>query len=286
MTKRWLPFFWFPVSPQVFGVVRASCFLALLAYYQLFNSVNPHGWLAMTSSQFWDPQSFFVAFSRETWLAVGPDRVYIVWVLAMVACAVGFAFRFSSWLAFLTFLYLTGLPINFGKIHHSNHMPVVLLGLLACVGSAGSWSIDAGVARWRNSKAPPNEIYGWFFRTFLIYVGLVYLNAGIQKCWIGGWGWLDNENMATILLTRPTITPLGRWVAGSSWLPAVLAGVTVVIETCGPLIIFSRTARWVLIPSLFFMHVGTHLMMGAHGAFTAYNLSFIALIPWLFPRWP
>jgi hypothetical protein len=284
MIKRLVPYFWFSVSPTVFGVVRFGFYSTLFIYYMRFNSLNPNGWMDLAGSHFWQPRSFFNWLPRAMWFVVDPGQVYSFWIVAMMACALGVVFRFSSWAAFLSFLYLTGLPINFGKIHHSNHMPAVMLGLLAVAGSAGSYSVDSWLIRRRDPKSEirPQPVFGWFFRTALVYVCLVYMNSGLQKLWMGGLGWFANESMATILLTRPTVTALGRWVASSNWLPAWLAVGTVVIEAGAPTMLFSRTARRLLIPCLFCMHIGTHMLMGAHGAFTAYNISFIVLLPWVF----
>jgi hypothetical protein len=215
------------------------------------------------------------------WLAPNPSWVHVAWLVSMAACCLGAGFRVAGWAACLSFLYLTGLPLNFGKVHHSNHMPAVILLLFACVGVAGAFSVDGWVARWRRHLVPrTGRAYGWFFATALLYMCLVYMNSGLQKWWVSGPAWGGTENMATIILSRPTVTSWGRWVAASDWLPGFLAWGTLLLQPLAPLALFSRGAWWAFIPSLFLLHVGTYALLGAHGAFVPYNVCFLVLLPW------
>lgn len=268
-------------SARSFGGARLSFYGALFIFYTRWNSVSPSGWETMDGSAFWQPRSFFALLPSSFWLSFNPGWMYYLWIVSMVAAGLGLLFRYSSWIAFLSFLYLTGLPINFGKIHHSNHMPVVILGIFACTGLAGAFSFDELWARSRGRAfIQASRAYGWFFATVLFYMCLTYMNAGLNKWWIGGAEWGDNESMATIILTRPTVTEWGRWVASSNWIPGLLAWATLLIQPLAPLALFSRWAYWILIPSLFMIHVGTYALLGAHGAFVPYNLCFLVLLPW------
>jgi hypothetical protein len=285
MKIRLKPFFSLPAKPEVFGLVRIFFYSILTYYYSSLNSINPQRWGELTKSNFWEPQSFFILLDRSFLESINPLWVYYLWFISSLMALSGTFFRLAAPLCALCFLYLVGLPINFGKIHHANHMPAVIFCIFSFVGSAGAYSGDQFIAKLRKKHFTPNpKAYGWFFATALMYMSLVYFNSGVQKWWESGIKWGSNEAMATIILTRPTVTELGRWVSNSDWLPAFFAWSTLIIQTSSIFMPVSRRLRYLLIPSLFMMHVGTFALLGAHGAFVPYNLCYIVFLPWLLPQ--
>jgi hypothetical protein len=50
------------------------------------------------------------------------------------------------------------------------------------------------------------------------------------------------------------------------------------VELTLPLAIFSRWARWVLIPTIFVMQLGNDLLLGV--AFRQFMLAYVFFIPW------
>lgn len=118
----------------------------------------------------------------------------------------------------------------------------------------------------------------------LIIVVLIYSFAGLNKLLNSGLGWISNENMAVIILSRPSVTELGKCIGLSSWIPGVLALTTIFIQTSSITILFSRRMRFLILMSLCSMHIGTQLLMGAHGAFIPYSLCFILFLPILIPH--
>jgi hypothetical protein len=285
MMSKIKAFFSFEAKAEIFGIVRILFFGIFAYYYTSYNSINPQLWAEMAQSNFWEPQSFFKLFTPELLFSIKPIWFYHIWILSTLMACVGLAFRFAAPISALSFVYLVGLPINFGKIHHANHMPAVIFCIFAFVGSAGAFSMDQLIKKIRKSSNSHNlSNYGWFFATALMYMSLVYCNSGVQKWWESGIKWGSNEAMATIILTRPTVTELGRWVSNSDWLPAFFAWSTLIIQTSSIFMPVSRRLRYLLIPSLFMMHVGTFALLGAHGAFVPYNLCYIVFLPWLLPQ--
>lgn len=160
-------------------------------------------------------------------------------------------------------------------------MPAVLLGLM-CFVSAGRYSVDRMIQNKKHLSEPDfmNES-SWLFFTVVMYMCLVYMNAGLQKLWIGGLGWMSNESMATIILTRPTVTELGKWIAGSDFLPSILATFAVFLELLTPVsLFFGWRGRMIYGFFLFGLHQGMYMTLGAHSAFFPYQICFLAWLPW------
>ncbi len=254
-------------------------FYSVTLYFYLFINNIFSNW-GPVDSNFWQPISFFKYFSYSFVISANPHVLYWIFTVSMSFCAVGLFFRFSSVVSFLVFLFAAGLPCNFGKIHHSNHMTAVLLGLL-CLVPVGKASVDSF---FQNSNSDDNEnekIWAWFFFTVTAYMALVYGSAGLQKLRNTGWSWTSNESMVAIILTRPTVTPFGVWVAQSDWLGGILAKYALLLEFFAPLAIFLKNPKRVFYGFLLFMlHQGMYWTLGDHGAFFPYQICFLAWVPW------
>lgn len=256
-------------------------FYSVTLYFYTFKNNIFSNW-GLVDSNFWQPISFFKYFSYSFVMSANPTVLYWAFVVSMLFSAVGLLFRFSSALSFIIFLFAAGLPCNFGKIHHSSHMTAILLGLL-CLVPVGKISIDFYFKKSALiTKKTNEEIWAWFFFTVTAYMALVYGSAGLQKLRNSGWSWASNESMVAIILTRPTVTPFGIWVAQSDWLGGILAKYALLIEFFAPLAILLKNPTRVFYGFLLFMlHQGMYWTLGDHGAFFGYQICFLAWVPWL-----
>lgn len=254
-------------------------FYSVTLYFYTFKNNIFSSWVPVDSG-FWQPISFFKYFSYSFVMSVNPNVLYWAFVVSMIFSAVGLLFRFSSLVSFLIFLFAAGLPCNFGKIHHSNHMTAILLGLL-CLVPVGKVSIDFCFKNSTSKTKVDEEIWSWFFFTVMAYMALVYGSAGLQKLRNTGWSWASNESMAAIILTRPTVTPFGVWVAQSDWLGGVLAKYALLLEFFAPLALLLKNPKRAFYGFLLFMlHQGMYWTLGDHGAFFPYQICFLAWLPW------
>jgi hypothetical protein len=87
--------------------------------------------------------------------------------------------------------------------------------------------------------------------------------------------------MATIILTRSTVTEFGRSVAQSDFLTISLAFITVAVEFFFFLSLFNWRLAVVLVPTAFLMHVGALLVLGADGDFQTYYPCYVFWIPFV-----
>ena len=117
-----------------------------------------------------------------------------------------------------------------------------------------------------------------------LLTSLVFLAAGITKLRLSGLDWITTDNLSTTILQHyyggysDPPTDLGVWIAQHKTLCKVIAGLTIFIEIAFPLAMFSRFARWTLVPGMFLAQVGIYLMMGVN--FTQFMFVYLFWIPW------
>src|SRR5207302_10188593 len=74
------------------------------------------------------------------------------------------------------------------------------------------------------------------------------------------------------------LTAWGPFLAHSVWLCRLLAGATLAIEVSFPLALFSRRARWALVPAGLLMQVGIRVLMGP--SFEQFMSCYLFWVPW------
>lgn len=261
-----------------FSYFRFLFYSVTLYFFVFINNIFSN-W-GTVDNIFWQPISFFRFFPRSLVLSANPNILYWAFIVSMLFSAIGLFFRFSSVISFLVFLFAAGLPCNFGKIHHANHMTAILLGLL-CLVPVGRASVDFFLMKSPSKSSEQEQIWAWFFFTVTAYMALVYGSAGLQKLKNTGFSWASNESLVAIILTRPTVTPFGLWVAQSDWLAGVFGKYALLLEFFAPIAILLKNPVRLFIGFLLFMlHQGMYWTLGDHGAFFPYQICFLAWVPW------
>jgi hypothetical protein len=150
--------------------------------------------------------------------------------------------------------YLRGLTI-----------PTLGLAILAAAPCA-----DALALRLRGGRRPdaPGRAprYRWALALVQVLFCQVYLFAGYAKLVTSGLGWTAPENMRAYLLllnqgllAAPEAS-LGYALARIPAAVSALGLVGLLFELCFPLVLFSRAARWVLLPLAMVFHLGNSLL--------------------------
>ena len=157
-----------------------------------------------------------------------------------------------------------------------------MLGIFCFARYSGRLSLDHFLSTKFNFLKQPlsSKEYYWPLQVMLLYLSLVYFAAGYQKVVTGGLGWIFSSNMQTILLTRPTLTSLGRSVADSAWLSQFLAFITVYGELLTPLALVNKSLKGLFLSFCCLMHIGAYHTLGADGDFNAYVMCFSLFLPW------
>jgi len=287
--RRWMHFWFEPAQPLNLGLCRALFFGAVFLFY-LREDFSAWG---EVSESFWMPVSFFkgLGVPSSDWLAVFES----VWRVFLVLSCLGLFTRLSTVCSFVLGLYLLGLSYNFGHLSHSRGLVVIVLGIMA-LSRCGDWfSIDS-LIRMRRGSEPSirrpraSGEYTWPVRAVWLMFALIFFGAGVSKLRHSGLEWIFSDNMARMLISANILSanppaanfdppvPWGLYIAQYSWLTQLLAAATVVLETSYPLALFSRRARWVIVPGVFFMQVGIRVLMGP--AFYQFLICNLFWVPW------
>ena len=124
------------------------------------------------------------------------------------------------------------------------------------------------------------ERYGWAIRTAMVVIALAYFFAGFQKWRYSGVDWFATDNLRWILYAQPHPNGLALFIADRPLLSHLFAAGALLLETCFPLVLFVRAARWLLIPGVVAMHVSIQVALGLD-----YSAQWLTLVI-VFVDWP
>lgn len=275
--------FWFkPASPANLGFARLLFFGLLLCYYLPISYTE---W-ALMDPVFYKPTYFFRKFDIPIFSAESIAVLQTLWKVALGMACLGLLTRTSVATAFVTGTYLLALPHNFGKVHHYDALVVFCMGILMLSRCGDAWSLDRLFAAQKGAPRPARSgEYTWPVRAIWLTFVLVMFGAGYSKLQVSGLGWLASENMAINLVRHhysignyEPVVDWGLWIAQHAWLCWLFGAASLAAEALIPLALVSRTARWLLVPTLFGMQVGIRLLLGP--SFAPMLICYLFWVPW------
>jgi hypothetical protein len=286
--KRWRSFWFEPAEPTNLGICRVLFFGAFFLYYlrQDFSA-----W-AGVAKVFWMPIPLFQRLALPVFPASTLMVLQGLWKTALALSCLGFLTRVGTALSFILGTYLVGLPHNFGRIYHVDALVVIVFGIMAIARCGDACSID----RWiyqalhasglRSRRLSRNGEYTWPVRAVWLAFALIFVGAGVSKLKHSGLAWIFSDNLEILLIrsqyragvTPPPLTSWGLDLAQHPWLCRLVAATTVAFEIAYPLALFSRKARWVLVPTAFLAQVGFRVLMGP--AFYEFLICNLFWVPW------
>tara|TARA_Y100000768_G_scaffold388592_1_gene385423 strand:+ start:3529 stop:4437 length:909 start_codon:yes stop_codon:yes gene_type:complete len=279
-----LGFFNVHSSSKEFSFRRIIFYLSMAYTYTYLRPLGGqvNDFLSGANDELWKPESFFQFFSLDLVKSLYFEDMDKVFIFSLLMCAFGISFRLFSIVAFFLALFLIGVPINFGKVHHSNFLPLFFIGFFIFSKYSGVISVDALLKKIFFKKSEPKEslYYMLPFQMMLVHFSSIYFASGFQKMRFSGLDWIFSDNMRTIILTRPTVTELGASITYYPKLAIMLAMITVFFELFSPLALFHRYTKFIFVGGIMAMHIGAKATLGAHGDFTPYVLSLLVFIPW------
>lgn len=287
MTNPTARFFFAPRPPALLGFCRLLFFALVFCF---FLGRDYATWGDVPASMLNNRIFLF----RLLHLPIGSHNVLaaieLLWKTALLSSAIGFFTRTSMIAAALSGLYILGVPNNFGKTGHGEGIIIFTTFILAFSRAGDAWSIDSLVRAWRSRDPdraramPASGEYTWPIKLVWLLMSLIMLGAGVTKLRWSGLDWVRTDNLSTTILqhyyagySEPP-TDLGLWIAQHKTLCKVIAGMTILIELTFPLAMFSRAARWMLVPAMFAAQIGIYLMMGVN--FTQFMFAYLFWIPW------
>jgi len=277
VAQAWNRYWFRKESAAHLARVRIVAFGMLFAIYL---PLDDRGWTQVLPV-FWTPISLFR-------LLPGPPRhaaligiLQILWKLALLSSAVGFISRASMMMAAALGFFLLGLPQCFGKIHHLDGFPLLLMGILAISHCADALSVDRALRG--GAPRPPSTEYAWPLRLAQTLFLLVFCAAGCSKLRNGGLAWMTAANMRDIwlgeLFTHTPPTRLGALLAQQTWLCQFGAVATVALELSALPALFWRHLRVLTLAGLFVLQCLIAVMLGVY--FTPHLVGYALFLPWL-----
>ena len=212
------------------------------------------------------------------WLAVPVPRTLPLmgmewlWRLAIFMAAIGLLTRPACFAAGVGSLYLMGLdaPDLAGRSYTAGVFVPLILGVSRC---GDVLSVDAWIRRRRGRElaGSPDE-YGWPVRLICAFLSIIFFAAGVAKIRFGGFpDWMLSDTIRHAILqggywytsrARPA-SDLGPWLLQSHPLSSVaIAVIAQFVELLYPAALFSRLARWTLVPLMCGLLLGFWLCMG------------------------
>lgn len=97
--------------------------------------------------------------------------------------------------------------------------------------------------------------YRWPVRMNWVLISLAFFALDISTIRHSGLGWISSDAVAIRLIryqyNPANAGPLTSWgvdLAQSTWLAKIWVAATLIVEMCYPIALFSRKARWIVVP--------------------------------------
>ncbi len=180
--------------------------------------------------------------------------IAVLWI-GLVAGCLCVLFRFQSVLFSLIvavlFILQQGWIYSFEKIDHAFALLTYVLVLMPFV-------------LHQTQHNQPQ----WALVLIRLVIGMIYLQAGLEKLLVGGMKWLAPDTFRNYLYLHPT--PAGLWVSQYDWLCVILPFFALAFQLSFICLVFNSKMRWVLLPVGLLFHTGTYILMGVGGIINAW----------------
>lgn len=269
LTPSWLAGywdrFWFaPGSPRNLAAARilfAAYSLWVLASRNLaeVSGLPPDFWNRVGASARWR----YLDFPGHPSL----ERV-LVWVagLLLVSAVAGVRPRWSCFFAGILLYHLAPFESIIWIPHpYARGLTISVIALLTLSFSpcGDCWTLLRSTAR---PETPPED-YTWPLRLIQLFLVQIYLFSGYAKILVVGWKWASASNIRNWMLYCIEEDQMGVFHSFGTWIadrPILCLGVgvgTLVFELGLITVLFSKTARRVLVPLVALFHLGILLSM-------------------------
>jgi hypothetical protein len=196
------------------------------------------------------------------------ERV-LVWITAaaLLGAIAGVLPRFSCFVSGLLLYHLAPLESIIWIPHpYARGLTISVIALLTLsFSSCGDcWTL----LRPKRDKLPaPSGDYTWPLRLLQLYLVQIYFFSGYAKVMVVGWKWASASNIRNWMLwctqeeQMRVFHTLGTWIAGQPLVCWVVGIGTLLFEFGMVTVLFSKRARWVLVPLVPVFHLVILLSM-------------------------
>jgi hypothetical protein len=187
--------------------------------------------------------------------------------IALVCAIAGVLPRISCFIAGMLLYHLAPLEtIIWTPNPYARGLTISVLALLtlAFSPSGDRWALKFAHSR---GQAAERRIYTWPIRLIQLFVAQIYFFSGFAKISHSGWRWASASNLRSWLLYFSeedqvrVFHTVGPWLAERPQLCQIIAVGTLIFELGFITVLFSKTARRLLVPLAAVFHLGILLSM-------------------------
>jgi hypothetical protein len=187
----------------------------------------------------------------------------LVWsaAIALLGAIVGVLPRFSCFLSGLLLYHLAPFESLIWIPHpYARGLTISVIALLTLSFSpcGDCWTL---LPLRRNKLAAQSSDYTWPLRLLQLYLVEIYFFSGYAKVMVVGWKWASASNIRSWMLWcnqneyLQVFHTLGTWIAARPWACWCVGIGTLVFEFGLITALFSKWARWVLVPLVALFHL-------------------------------
>jgi hypothetical protein len=281
----WTHYWFAPRPPLRLGVARALFFGGVFVLFLRYDFAS---W-GHLGPALWQPVWLIRALDLPRPSVTALEVCQVIWKISLVLASVGLLTRIATATALVLGLYLLGVNESWGKLGHASAHLVLIMAVLALSRCGDAFAVDAWLRRRRGFAAPTaSGEHTWPIRAAWLVLASMLFAAGVAKLRQSGASWLEPETMQAILLDRADalgahpspLQSVDRWLASQPWLCAVAATSTLCIELSYPLVLVSRRARQLLVPSTLALFVGIAACLVLAFGLTVILSHLAFFVPW------
>jgi Vitamin K-dependent gamma-carboxylase len=263
--RHWDGFWFTPTSPRNLAAARivfSAYSLWVLASRSLadVSGLPPDFWSRVDATARWRYLDFPGHFALE--------RI-LVWVAgtALVCAMLGILSRLSCFVAGILLYHLAPLESIIWIPHpYARGLTISVLALLTLSFSpCGDCLVLQPLSR--RPKAVTSDDYTWPVRLIQVFLVEIYLFSGYAKIAVVGWKWASPSNIRNWVLycieedQIGVFHSFGAWIADRPLVCLAMGVGTLVFELGLVTVLFSKTARRVLVPMVALFHLAILLSM-------------------------
>jgi hypothetical protein len=186
-------------------------------------------------------------------------------ILSLLGASVGYLTSVTTKSAAALFLFFEGLVRSFGHFNHDEMPLVYILIVLAFTPCGDAFSLDAVFGRVRRRAG--HIAYGYPILLMRSLLAWSYFSSALIKLRVAGFGYFNSDNFPTLAILHSLDNMHASNYRLAFWLPHMRGATTFVLiavvlwELAFPLTIFSKVARWIILPFGVLFHVTTLFFM-------------------------
>ncbi|MEX2593732.1 MAG: HTTM domain-containing protein [Anditalea sp.] len=219
----------------------------------LLISLGRFAWYDWIEAQYLSPQFHFSYFGFN-WvkpLGTGMYLLFGIMALASIGIILGFLYRISALVFFLSFTYVELIDVS-NYLNHYYFVSIMAL-LLAFLPAHREFSIDA----WRKPKLHASHIPNGFLLVLQVMIGLVYFYAGLAKL---NTDWLFHALPLRIWLPPYTGLPLVGSLMDELWVAYAFSWFGAIYDLTIPFFLFYRKTRPYAFIAVIIFHMVTWIL--------------------------